>query len=200
LSVASAFLVQLRLSPTPLTPADLRPDQWILYATIIVAWTTVLAVFHTRDHRVVGTGAAEYKQVITASMMTFGVLAIALVALNWEAPGRYFVLTLPIGMLALLASRWSWRRWLTRQRKFGHYLSRVIVVGSPDDVDYIVSSIDRRLGAAYIVVGLVHDSPPGPGARQVGGIPLFTGLDNAASAAGSLGADAVIVAGQASCG
>src|SRR5690554_2394376 len=154
-SVAAAFLVQLRFSPAPVTLAELRPDQWALYGVILVVWSLMLAAFHTRDHRLAGAGAAEYKQVITACVMTFGLLAMSLLVLEWEAPGRYFVLTLPIGVLALVMNRWLWRRWLTRQRRFGHYLSRVVVIGSNDDVDYVVTRIEERLGAAYIVVGIV---------------------------------------------
>jgi exopolysaccharide biosynthesis polyprenyl glycosylphosphotransferase len=125
---------------------------------------------------------------------------MALLVLDWEAPSRYFVLTLPIGVLGLVTNRWLWRRWLTWQRKFGHYLSRVVVVGSPEDVDYVVARIERRLGAAYIVVGIVVDTSADVGSTHDAGLPVFTGLDSAAEAAAILGADAVIVAGQPSSG
>ncbi|HEU4808996.1 MAG TPA: sugar transferase [Homoserinimonas sp.] len=200
MAVLAAYLVQLRFSPSPVPLGDLRPDQWALYAIIIVVWTLTLAAYHTRDHRIVGTGATEYKQVVTACAMTFGLLAMSLLILDWDPPSRYFVLTLPLGILGLMLNRWLWRQWLAGQRAVGNYLSRVIVVGSLEDVDYAVNRMDLRNGAAYTVIGIVLDAPSGVGTKKTIGIPVFSGLDSAAEAAATLGADAVIVAGQPSGG
>lgn len=200
LAVLTALTIQRQLAPAQGLLTDLHPEQWAFCGLIIVVWNVILAVFHTRDRRVVGAGATEYKQVITASTMTFGLLAMTLLVTEVELPSRFFVLTLPCGVLALLVNRWLWRRWLTRQRRFGHFLSRVVVVGGLEDVDYVVSRIGPRMGAAYTVVGVVLDGSTEVESGLASGIPVFSGLDNVADVAATLGADAVIVAGQPSSG
>jgi len=190
--------VQFSAAGTATAVAYPRPSQWALCALTIVIWNVVLGAFHTRDHKIVGAGAAEYKQVITACVMAFGLLAMTLLLLDWELPGRFFVLALPAGAFALLLSRWLWRQWLTRQRRFGHFLSRAVVIGSAENVEYVVARIEERLGAAYAVVGIVldhdYDSTHPQSATQPH--PVYYGLNSTAEAAAALGADAVIVAGQ----
>lgn len=190
-----ALFVQVQLSAAAATTFP-RPSQWAMCALTVITWIVVLAAFHTRDHRIVGAGAAEYKQVITACLMAFGLLAMMLFLLDWELPGRFFVLTLPVGAFALLLSRWLWRQWLTRQRRFGHHLSRAVVIGSAENVDYVVARIEERLGAAYAVVGVVLDQDSMKPQSGNTAHPVYFGLDSTAEAAAALGADAVIVAGH----
>ena len=174
---------------------------WAASGVVVVIWITVMASFHTRDRRIVGAGASEYKRVITASTMTFGLLAIAFLVLDADVARAYFFVSLPLGVLALVTSRWLWRRWLTRQRRFGHYLSRVVVVGHRDDIDYVVARIEEKLGVPYAVVGIVLDGDQSDGAMpSAEGAHVYLGLDKVAGTAAALDADAVIVAGQPSAG
>ena len=96
-----------------------------------------------------------------------------------------------------MLERRLWRKWLLRQRAFGHYLTRAIVVGRRDDVEYVVAQIAASSGAAYRVVGAAVDDAPG-GELTVGErrIPVVARRDGVATAAAAVNADAVIVAGQ----
>jgi len=124
-------------------------------------------------------------------------LAILFLVLRVDFAAEYFLLALPVGLGALVLDRWLWRKWLLRQRAFGHYLARAIVVGRREDVEYVIAQIAANSGAAYRVVGAAVDAAPG--AQLTVGeqrIPVVAKRDGVAAAAASVSADAVIVAGQ----
>lgn len=171
--------------------------EYFLAGAIALIWMAALTAFHTRDPRVIGVGSAEYKRVAAASVTTFGVLAFAVVVLRISVARELFSLALPLGITALLLSRWLWRKWLNQQRAFGHYLSRAVVVGDREDVEYVIAQVRENSGAAYCIVGAALDSEPATELRvNDQRIPIISDQRGAAAAAGRLGADTVIVAGH----
>jgi exopolysaccharide biosynthesis polyprenyl glycosylphosphotransferase len=168
---------------------------------VILSWSISLAAFRTRDLRVVGVGASEYKRVVNASSTVFGLVAILFLVAGIGTARWFFIVAFPLGMFGLLLSRWIWRKWLIAQRKFGHYLSRVIVVGRRADVEKVVRQIDRSSGAAYAVVGAVldeHDSESDSGTLR--NIKVMRDLGHVAEYATMMGTDGVVVAGQPEAG
>ncbi|MBG0738323.1 sugar transferase [Paeniglutamicibacter antarcticus] len=164
---------------------------------IAVAWMLALGISGSRDARIVGIGSDEYKRVISATTSLLGLLAMTFLILKVDVARGYFALAVPLGVVGLLTSRWALRRWLTRQRAFGHYLSRVIVLGRHKDVRYVINQIQKKSGAAYQVVGAAL---PGSDARLsvvVGStaIPVVSTIDSVVAAVRRVEADAVIVAG-----
>lgn len=97
---------------------------------VILSWLISSAGFRTRDLHVVGVGASEYKQVVNASTTVLGLVAIFFLLTQFDPARWFFIVAMPLGMVGLLASRWTWRKWLIAQRKFRYSLSRVIVVAS----------------------------------------------------------------------
>jgi exopolysaccharide biosynthesis polyprenyl glycosylphosphotransferase len=176
--------------------SGIRADYWAVSLLIIGTWVLTLGTFHTRDSRVVGVGAAEYKRVINASALAFGLLAMAFLLFQVHSARDYFLFALPLGLAGLTFERWLWRKWLFHQRLFGHYLARVIVVGKRDDVEYVIRQIDDKSGAAYYVVGAALQDL-GPAAVTAGDhdVPVVADLDHVADAAATMGVDTVIVAG-----
>jgi exopolysaccharide biosynthesis polyprenyl glycosylphosphotransferase len=85
-----------------------------------------------------------------------------------------------------------------RQRLFNRYLSRALVVGRLEDVQYVIGQIHMKSGAAYNVVGAALEDAEIPrvtvGGREVP--VLATTLATVAEAASRERVDAVIVAGQ----
>jgi len=164
---------------------------------IVGAWLIALAAFRSRDPRVLGVGFAEYRSILSSTLLTFGVLSIGFVAFQVSVSRGFFVLALPIGLAGLLVERWIWRRWLNFKRTSGHYLSRAIVVGDPIDVEYVVRQIEKKSGAAYNVIGLAL--PNGSTSHSVfakNPVPIVSDLENVGLALRNVGADAVIVAGE----
>ena len=192
-----AFFV--RIADPPLREGQLSVPFWLVCACMLVTWDAALAVFHTRDARVVGVGLAEYKQVVSASIVAFGLLAMAFMVLEIDTARHYLVVAVPLGIAGLVLDRLLWRKWLIRQRRFGHFLSQVVVAGKRHDVDYVLDAIQKNSGAAYTVVGTVlNEKRTGTAGDELPGIPTCYGLHNVVGVTSALGADAVIVASHPS--
>ncbi|WP_295122167.1 sugar transferase [uncultured Leifsonia sp.] len=196
-AISAAFI--LRFGPHDVAASVSGfPVPYVLISLLIaISWSVALSAGHTRDARVCGTGLIEYRRVASASALTFGLLAIVFLVGDMQVARGYFILALPAGALALLGSRWMWRRWLIAQRRYDHYLSRALVVGERDDVGYVAAQIRAKSGAAYHIVGVATED----GERDlidVGAesIPIVGGLTDVTDAARRLGVDTVIVAGQ----
>lgn len=93
-------------------------------------WIVALALFHTWDNRVVGSGPDEYRRVAHASLALFGTVAIVAFLGNQDLALGYVAVALSVGLLTLTLGRWLWRRWLVRRRAEGEFTSTVLVVGS----------------------------------------------------------------------
>ncbi|MFZ4893535.1 sugar transferase [Plantibacter sp. Mn2098] len=164
---------------------------------IVLVWLTFLTTTRSRDTRIFGSGSTEYRRIVNSSAFAFGILAISFLILKVDVARGFFILALPIGTLALLVNRWLWRKWLVAQRRAGAYLSRAVVVGKRDDVEYVIQQITARHSVSYDIVGasVVDEHLPHAirsGRRQV---PIVSHMDGIAQAAANLSADAVIIAG-----
>jgi exopolysaccharide biosynthesis polyprenyl glycosylphosphotransferase len=197
-SVVLAVVLRFGFSTDALLNLGGHPvDYWLIATLVIVTWLFVIGAYRTRDARVVGVGPAEYKRVVAASLLTFGLLAIVFFVFKVDVARGFFIVTFPLGLGTLTLSRWLWRRWLTHQRQFGHYLSTAIVVGKNRDIEYVVRQIRKKTGAAYDVVGIATKSRDDTYVTVDGhSIPIVGGLDDVSEAVLRYGADVVIVAGQ----
>jgi exopolysaccharide biosynthesis polyprenyl glycosylphosphotransferase len=159
---------------------------------LIASWFVILAMFGTRDSRVIGTGNNEYKRLVDATIRLFGIVAIIAFLFQLDLARGYIIMALPIGSLALLASRWMWRQWLSAQRARGRYSSRVLLVGSRVSVTAIARDLNRLPEAGYLVVGACV---PGDtiGDYLYGRIPVSGNLDQLQTTMEKIGADTVVV-------
>jgi len=196
-AIATAFVIRFGPDDVATNVSGFPVPYLTISVLIAAAWSIALSAGHTRDARICGMGLTEYRRVAGASALTFGVLAIVFLVGKVDVARGYFILALPIGMVALITSRWMWRRWLFAQRRFDHYLSRAIVVGDPDDVGYVAGQIRAKSGAAYHVVGVAVDDPERDSVTVLGEqLPVVAGMGNITEAASRLNVDTVIVAGQ----
>ena len=175
--------------------------QRYVYLTLAMAiiWILSLSAFHSRDVRVIGIGASEYKRVIHASTTVFGTAAIFFLVAEIDTARWFFIVAFPLGLLGLLSTRWGLRQWLSGQRKFGHFLARVIVAGRLTEVEKVTRQISQNSGATYLVIGIVLDDDENElDGGELGGLKVWRGLDRVAEIAASLHADGIVVAGQPS--
>ncbi|MBD7996093.1 sugar transferase [Arthrobacter sp. Sa2CUA1] len=184
-----------------LEPAELRVGPFdapylLLSAVICLAWMLALHIYRSRDERIVGMGPDEYKRTINAAFAVTAGLAFAVVVFQLEIARGYIAFILPIGTAGLLCSRWLLRQWLQRQRQRGKYLARVLVLGRPRDVRYVVQQIGSKSRAAYNVVGVALTGKPRSW-LDVGGaqLPVVSDEHSVVDAVARVRADAVIVAG-----
>jgi exopolysaccharide biosynthesis polyprenyl glycosylphosphotransferase len=172
---------------------SLAESPLIASALLVVIWMALLAFYGTRDIRTVGSGAGEYRRIIEASVLLFGIFAITAYLVKSEV-GRSFVITaFPLGLLLLLASRYAWRRWLKRERLAGRYSAQVLLVGSFESVTHTARELSRQPEAGYHVVGAVV--PTGLAAAYLPGteIPVVGNLDRLDAALAASGADTVAI-------
>lgn len=164
---------------------------------IAVAWMLALGLYKSREARIVGIGIDEYRRVVSATAMLLGLVALLCFVLGIDIARGFFALVLPTGLIGLIAARWTLRQWLTRQRGRGHCLSRVIVLGRPNAVHYVVSQIEKKSGAAYKVVGVALTGSKGQGTfTEAGQVFKVVGDERSVvDAVASVDADAVVVAG-----
>lgn len=161
-------------------------------AIIIVIWMATLSAAGTRDSRILGTGATEYRRIFGASLQIFGVIAIVAFLASIDLARSYLLLAFPIGVLTLVASRWIWRQWLANVRTQGRYSSSVVLLGSLDSVIAIARELDRVPQAGYRVVSAVI---PGSTLERLPGtkLPVSGDLDQVFALMQLTSADTVIV-------
>ncbi len=200
-SVAAAFFTRFLWNQDPAQFVDVAADYVRIIVVIIISWATMLAVMHTRHPRIVGIGIAEYRSVVNASFLSFGLLGIVFLILEVKVARGFFILALPIGVVGLLVSRWLWRQWLMRRRREGHFVARAIVVGALVDVEYVIRQIDKKNLSIYQVIGVATDIEHRRALTiNSRSVPIVSDLENVARSAAEHRVDAVIIAGQAGFG
>lgn len=200
LAVALAQVVRLgSAAPAGRVPHTLVP------VLLGLAWLGLLALLGTRGRRTVGNGVQEYRRVLDASLRLLGLVAVAVLLLDAPVSRGYLAVALPLGTVGLLASRWSWRRWLSERRSEGTHGARVLVVGSRVAAAAMQRQLTRDVRAGYRVVGVcvpglhpVHGDRRGrrPGDTQPPDDPALPVLGDATAVRAAIlasGADTVVV-------
>lgn len=195
--VIIANVARFGLDPARLAVGPVKLGYFDVSVLIAASWLVALGLYHSRDARILGIGADEYKRVISATVSLVGILAMLCLVLQIDIARSYFALAFPTGLAGLIGSRWLLRHWLVRQRVKGHYLSRVLVLGRPKDVRYVANQIERKSGAAYHVVGVSLSGKAHPPWLAVGDrvVPVVSEDQSIVQAVAAVDADAVIVAG-----
>ncbi|MFD1715604.1 sugar transferase [Amnibacterium flavum] len=199
-AVAGTQLLWFGLGQEPLATRTTEPvavSYFVVSVIVALLWTLILHMSGSRDHRVIGAEFTEYRRVINASLALFGGLALIAYLFQIDLARGYFLTALPLGLIALLATRWSWRQWLNLQRRTGAFSFRVVLVGSQASVVHLAAELAREPSAGYHVVGaLIPDSDPPkiiPGTH----IRVWSDLDEIHSAMDEVGADTVAITGNA---
>ena len=160
---------------------------------VVLGWLAALAMYGSRDVKVIGNGTTEYRRVADASVRFFGVLAIIAFVFKLQIARGYLLLALPIGIFLLLLSRWVWRNWLAARRQQGGFVRRAVVVGAHDKAKHVAEQIVREPGSGILVVGALTDSFHD---EVIPGVPRIGGFDDVSSTISGIGADTVVFAGS----
>lgn len=173
----------------------------VTYAGVSVVlaglWIAFLAIFRTRSTRVIGNGAEEYRRIVSATFRLFGVIAIVSLLFRIEFARLYLAIALPVGLLALLLSRWIWRNVVSRLRGRGEYKTSVLIVGSRTAAVSMAQSFEKSPASGFAVVGICmpgYDAPR-DGVVHIEGtdIPVLGGEHDVLDAIEECGADTVAV-------
>jgi len=122
---------------------------WFVGLVLAVVWWGWLELRGTREVRLIGNGAEEAKQVVTASLTLFAAIAIASYALDVPTARGYILIALPVGTVVLLAGRMTARRQLILRRAKGQNMSRTMVVGRFPGAVELVGELQERPDAGF---------------------------------------------------
>lgn len=194
-AVASAHVLRFGLEEESLTgDSSGGLDYWMLSSVLVLAWIALLHAHGAYAGRYSGHGVQEYRQVFTASMWVFSVLALISFSLKLEVARGYVLIAFPVGTLLLLGGRWVSRRWLVKHRRAGRLVDHVLLVGDDAAVRDLVVALHREPAAGYRVIGAcVNDAS----ADHVGEVPVLGRALDAVGVARAMDVDVVAVSSSA---
>lgn len=127
-----------------------------------ILWFAALTVAGSRNIRYLGAGNDEYRLVLKATTYFFCAIGLTAYLTTTDFARTYVLVSYPLGMLLLLASRWSVRRFLVFWRDRGRALSRVMIIGDKESGEHLYQILRgaRHSGLNPVVAYLPH-TPPG---------------------------------------
>lgn len=159
-AVTGAYIVRFGFAPD-LESMNNEAAYAIFSLGLIIAWWLMLEAWNSRQSRILGSGADEYKRVAAASLWLFGLVAIVSYVLRIETARGYVGVALPVGLAGLILSRWLLRQHLSINRQTGKSMSRLLILGGPSAVAHLASSLTRSREAGYLPVAAYTPSASG---------------------------------------
>lgn len=150
-----AHLLRFGVWPNAELSGLFNTNYWVVTLLLGLLWWAALAGWQSRDIRILGAGADEYKRVAIASLYLFGGIAIVSYAADIQTARGYVGIALPLGLSLLLTSRWLLRRGLARRRSQGRFVRKLLLIGAPSAVEHLHVSLTSEPGAGYKPVGAV---------------------------------------------
>jgi exopolysaccharide biosynthesis polyprenyl glycosylphosphotransferase len=151
-ATVGALIVRFGVPETERLSASGQPYV-IVSLVLAAAWWSMLSLRGSREAPVLGHGPEEYKRVVSASLVLFGLVAIVSYALQLDTARGYIGVALPAGLIMLLLARLIVRRLLHIERRNGQSSLRVLVIGSTSGVQHLADSLRAQPMAGYIPVG-----------------------------------------------
>lgn len=195
-AITGAYIVRFGFEPDLVLPGQEVSYVW-LSVTLAMSWWLMLGAWNTRQSRVLGSGADEYKRVAAASLWLFGLVAIFSYVFRIETARGYVGIALPAGLFGLLLARWLLRQHLNVDRQAGDSMSRLMILGGPGAVAHLSQSLSAAKHAGYQPIAAYTPGALNPSNDDsVAGLPILGAGQDISSilkAIDSCGADAVAV-------
>lgn len=172
-------------------PGGFHVPYWIALTFVAVVWLIGLSIADTRDRHIAGNGILEYRRVVNATIGVFAFCVALAFFLQMQVSRALFVVAIPLGLVALILTRWIWRQWLRRQQRNSRYVHRAIVLGEPVKSGHVIDAIRRAHGSGFEIVGVSTSGS----ATAIHGVPVVGGLTDVTAAMDATDADTIIVAG-----
>lgn len=161
-SVYGAQVLRFGASPDdlsqPVSSASVDISYSVISILLAVGWLVMLTLGETRKPQNFGAGWSEYRRVVSATLMTFGLFAVLAYASRVDIGRGYLLIALPIGLIALLVGRFLWRRRLHWQRRHGRNVYRTMLVGEAAKVRHVHRQMRADINAGFdVVVAATND-------------------------------------------
>lgn len=174
ISLAAVLAIRFRLTLSVFdTAGDVLQNTAAASVFFVATWVVMLAIYGAYERHVFGAGTEEFKLVVNGSFFTGALVATMAFLLQYPLSRGFFVLFFTIGVLLLFVGRLLSRRVIQRLRAAGHFIEKVLLVGSPIYIEEIHKVLDRESWLGYRVMGClvpgVHAGPETIGA----GVPVL---------------------------
>lgn len=195
-AVVGAYVLRFGIESSPVTSGDAAAYS-LFSVGLIVAWWIMLGAWNSRQSRILGAGADEYKRVAAASLWLFGLIAIFSYVFRLETARGYVGIALPIGLAGLLLARWLLRQHLSVDRQRGTSMSKLMLLGGPGAVAHLAKQLTQSKDAGYLPVAAYTPGQQNVGRNEWGhSLPNLGSVPETASIIEAIercGADAVAV-------
>ena len=167
----------------------------VLYSVVSlvlgIAWLCALGIADTRDPSVFGVGPLEYRRVVHATVMVFGIFAIVAFCIGAQIGRSYLLIAFPIGLILLLSARYLTRKALHARRRHGRSGYRTLLVGETATSTHVAREIAKSPHAGFWLIGAVtsnagHD-------ELLPGLPVVAHYDELLAAIDRLNIDTLIM-------
>lgn len=156
--ISAAMLLGLFLSARASTwSIDPVLAVYAMPPAIALMWIALLFLRGAYDRRIIGLGTEEIRRAISATLLTFAVVAGVSYLFRADISRAYAFISLPVGLVLVILSRFYWRGWLYRRRARGEYLYRTVLVGSGPWMTELASRLREDSYAGYQVVATLPD-------------------------------------------
>jgi exopolysaccharide biosynthesis polyprenyl glycosylphosphotransferase len=159
-------------------------------------WLVAIWLLGGYQSAVFGVGADEYKRVFNAGFVTAAVIGVGCYLARFQLSRGFFVLALLLGTVLVLCGRIGLRSAVRASRRKGSLLHRVLIVGTPTQVDDVAQVLSRESWLGYDVVGALTPGI-GPSAVTAAGVPVLGPTTSVVRTAAEIRADIVVLAGGA---
>lgn len=150
-AVAGAYIVRFGVEPKFVVDGQEVIYVWLSVA-LVVTWWLMLGAWNTRQSRILGAGADEYRRVAAASLWLFGLVAIFSYVLRIDTARGYVGIALPAGLFGLILARWLLRQHLSVDRQGGDSMSRLILLGGPSAVAHLARTLVQAKDSGYLPI------------------------------------------------
>lgn len=150
-AVTGAFVVRFGVEPGFVVSGQ-ELTYLCLSLGLGIAWWTMLGAWNSRQTRILGAGADEYKRVAAASLWLFGLVAIVSYVFRVDTARGYVGIALPVGLAGLLSARWLIRQHLNVARQDGRSMSRLLILGGPSAVAHLAASLEGAKHSGYLPI------------------------------------------------
>ena len=153
LFVITLFVLELRFPQTLNSSFTNYELMNITLATLIlISWLFFLWFNGSRDAKILGFGADEYKRILNAALLSFTFIAFVSYIFKLEISRGFVLMVFSVGSMSLFITRRMLRKSLLRSRNQGLYISRVLLLLSGD-----LDPVEKRLLVAkHAGLRIVH--------------------------------------------
>jgi exopolysaccharide biosynthesis polyprenyl glycosylphosphotransferase len=187
---AVAGLIMMVLRPGDALPVS--PYAWLSLA-LPALWPLAQGVSGSYSPQFFGTGSEEFRKVARGGLFLLSGISVVSYGGQLDIARSFVLFTVPAITLATLFARFFARKWLSRARRNGRCVKRVVAVGRDSAVADLIRRLQHDRYAGMEVVAACVTTPELAAGVRSTGVPVAGNLDSVVDVLRSCDAEAVAV-------